>query len=211
MKSKLLFWAIGALTASGGTAQAETYTDPAAFLASLETTFTADFDDLGNRFYGGPGIGSGLGVLSSGGVTIITSSSYLFSQDNNQYGTGGFVSAQQFSPTSVRIEFNASTAFGFNYVSATPITVTVGNDTYNIAASPFPRLSYFGVTSLSGFGSAILSTPGSGLDLDNITFGIASLTASVPEPTTWAMMIGGIGMVGGAMRRRHVSAKVSFA
>jgi hypothetical protein len=33
----------------------------------------------------------------------------------------------------------------------------------------------------------------------------------VPEPTTWAMMIGGIGMVGGAMRRRRVSTKVSFA
>jgi hypothetical protein len=35
--------------------------------------------------------------------------------------------------------------------------------------------------------------------------------AAVPEPATWAMMIGGIGMVGGAMRRRRVSTKVSFA
>ncbi|MBM6577734.1 PEPxxWA-CTERM sorting domain-containing protein [Microvirga sp. SRT01] len=41
-----------------------------------------------------------------------------------------------------------------------------------------------------------------------LTDGVAGV---VPEPTTWAMMIGGIGMVGGAMRRRRVSTKVSFA
>ncbi|WP_156679990.1 PEPxxWA-CTERM sorting domain-containing protein [Sphingomonas profundi] len=29
------------------------------------------------------------------------------------------------------------------------------------------------------------------------------LTSAVPEPTTWAMMIGGFGFVGGAMRRRR--------
>ncbi|MBM6577743.1 PEP-CTERM sorting domain-containing protein [Microvirga sp. SRT01] len=34
---------------------------------------------------------------------------------------------------------------------------------------------------------------------------------AVPEPSTWAMMIVGFGMVGGAMRRRRVSTKVSFA
>ena len=33
----------------------------------------------------------------------------------------------------------------------------------------------------------------------------------VPEPTTWAMMIGGFGMIGGAMRRRRGSTKVRFA
>ena len=33
--------------------------------------------------------------------------------------------------------------------------------------------------------------------------------AAVPEPATWAMMLGGLGLVGGAMRRRKVS--VAFA
>ncbi|WP_380874704.1 hypothetical protein ACFB49_00770 [Sphingomonas sp. DBB INV C78] len=41
--------------------------------------------------------------------------------------------------------------------------------------------------------------------VDNIT-----LTA-VPEPASWAMMIAGFGMVGGAMRRRTVRASVRFA
>jgi len=35
------------------------------------------------------------------------------------------------------------------------------------------------------------------------------VAAAVPEPATWAMMLGGLGLVGGAMRRRKVS--VAFA
>jgi hypothetical protein len=38
-----------------------------------------------------------------------------------------------------------------------------------------------------------------------------SPAVAVPEPTSWAMMIGGFGIVGGAMRRRRVSTKVSLA
>ena len=34
---------------------------------------------------------------------------------------------------------------------------------------------------------------------------------AVPEPATWAMMLMGFGLVGGAMRRRKVSTSVSFA
>ncbi len=34
---------------------------------------------------------------------------------------------------------------------------------------------------------------------------------AVPEPSTWAMMIGGFGLVGAAMRRRRYNLKVSFA
>lgn len=33
---------------------------------------------------------------------------------------------------------------------------------------------------------------------------------AVPEPSTWAMMIGGFGLVGAAMRRRRYNLKVSF-
>lgn len=35
--------------------------------------------------------------------------------------------------------------------------------------------------------------------------------AAVPEPATWAMMIGGFGLVGGAMRRRRHTTRVTFA
>jgi hypothetical protein len=46
---------------------------------------------------------------------------------------------------------------------------------------------------------------------DKATFAGNFNVAAVPEPATWAMMVGGVGMVGGAMRRRRVSTKVSFA
>lgn len=47
-------------------------------------------------------------------------------------------------------------------------------------------------------------------ELDNIN--VTASAGTVPEPATWAMMIGGMGVVGGAARRRRsVSTKVSFA
>lgn len=45
--------------------------------------------------------------------------------------------------------------------------------------------------------------------VDNLTFGPAVTSGAVPEPATWAMMIAGFGLVGGAMRRRSI--KVAFA
>ena len=53
------------------------------------------------------------------------------------------------------------------------------------------------------------------INIHNTTFpggeirGQIGLAQGVPEPATWAMMIGGFGMMGGALRRRSV--KVSFA
>jgi len=42
-----------------------------------------------------------------------------------------------------------------------------------------------------------------------VLFGTQPATPVVPEPATWAMMIAGFGLVGGAMRRRSLS--VTFA
>lgn len=47
---------------------------------------------------------------------------------------------------------------------------------------------------------------------DNIGPVIDNLSISaVPEPATWAMMIGGFGLVGGAMRRRAARTSVTYA
>ena len=36
-------------------------------------------------------------------------------------------------------------------------------------------------------------------------------TAAVPEPATWAMMVGGLGVIGSAMRRHKAKTSVRYA
>lgn len=49
-----------------------------------------------------------------------------------------------------------------------------------------------------------------GLSRGNGSYGAQATFAPVPEPASWAMMIGGFAFVGGALRRRN-SARVAFA
>jgi len=46
---------------------------------------------------------------------------------------------------------------------------------------------------------------------DNVTFGSATPNGAVPEPATWAMMIGGFGAIGSMARYRRRNTKLSFA
>ena len=48
------------------------------------------------------------------------------------------------------------------------------------------------------------------IQLDNIVYDLDA-TGVIPEPATWAMMIGGIGAAGGALRRRKVRTSVTYA
>jgi hypothetical protein len=40
---------------------------------------------------------------------------------------------------------------------------------------------------------------------------VIDVRGAVPEPASWAMMVGGFGLIGGALRNRRRSATVSFA
>lgn len=44
----------------------------------------------------------------------------------------------------------------------------------------------------------------------SVTFS-AQLAGAVPEPATWGMMFGGVGMAGGALRRRKATASICYA
>lgn len=41
--------------------------------------------------------------------------------------------------------------------------------------------------------------------------GVRAVPSAVPEPATWALMLVGFGMVGGAARYRRRSAKITYA
>lgn len=57
--------------------------------------------------------------------------------------------------------------------------------------------------------SDLLSPYSGQLTLDVGGFGLPPVTGGVPEPASWALMLGGFGMVGGALRRR--SSTILFA
>ena len=120
---------------------------------------------------------------------------------------GHFVSSSDFNlPFS--ITFNGSTnAFSFENVSNSAGTAWAydasNNLLGNVNFSTFPGLYSFSGVAIS---KVVFSTA-SQFGVDNFTF---QVSGGVPEPASWALMLGGFGLVGGAMRSRRKAA-VTFA
>jgi hypothetical protein len=175
------------------------YSDPAQFAAASTNMTGIDFENLApsGRFsyYGDPG------TLAIGGVTFTTNSP-LFVQNNNAYGTGAFLSAQQSDPEIVNIVLPSGiTAVGSDYFSAYSTTVTLSSgQSFVIPGGTYPDLGFFGFTTDTAVSSIQLTVAGNGIDLDNFTFGQA-----VPEPTTIALLTTGMLVVAGGplLRRRR--------
>ncbi len=75
------------------------------------------------------------------------------------------------------------------------------------------NLLFWGITDTANTFTTV-SFAQSGSDrfgFDDLTVGdVKQVTGGVPEPTTWAMMIGGFGAIGGTMRYRRRKTSVSF-
>jgi hypothetical protein len=84
---------------------------------------------------------------------------------------------------------------------------------YNSSIVTAPRYGHIDVSLGDTFNQRglILQFGPTGLNtgIDNVRFSVGPDLAVVPEPATWAMMIIGFGLVGGAMRRRVT--KISYA
>lgn len=64
----------------------------------------------------------------------------------------------------------------------------------------FQRVTVDVYTLVKSPGLQLTATPGFGFVLDNVVL----TNASIPEPSSWALLIVGVGGVGGALRRRRV-------
>jgi len=65
-----------------------------------------------------------------------------------------------------------------------------------------PAGTYVGFEDLNGGGDR---------DYDDLAFIFTNVKSNVPEPAAWAMMLGGFGLVGSAMRRRRVTTTIATA
>ena len=166
---------------------------PAVNLSSNPATFTAAF---GNTFEV-LGTGAFTGVTGMTGVengTLLFSSTVgaTISQTVNNFfqfadGMGGNFS---FTPTSV-----TTRTFAVNPGVTSSISLFLLGNTSDATAGFDPTPTSLTLSLNSTGGSPFSSS-------ETLAIPPAGLTSAVPEPASWGMMIGGLGMVGGALRRR---------
>jgi hypothetical protein len=174
-------------------AQVTVYTDKAAFQAATSAV-EYDFSSVDDGLQGGS--------YTLGPVSFATTG--YFVRYDDAYGSpytpylGGYGSPLTIS--------SANSALGFDFGSYggdQTVNFTIGAFTGSFVA-PFPNNTTF-----IGFVGAgpLTITLSNNNELDTIRAYVG--TGAVPEPASWALMVGGFGMVGGAMRSRRKAA-VSF-
>ena len=121
---------------------------------------------------------------------------------------------------------NYNNFFSFTYsssvISYTITKTTVSQDSVfgDLSGAPGRKaVTILGYDPTSGRSYSFVSQLSGRFDVDELTpldFGFdhswagANAVADAPEPATWAMMVGGFGLVGGALRRR-ARTTVTFA
>ncbi len=187
-----------AATVVDGTVSSVATFNPTVSLTSNPSTYTANGGTFNISGTGGfSGISGTTGALKgtlsfsqSVGNTIAQSVSNFFTF-NDKAG-----STYSFSADSVRTDAfvnDSATKSGTLFVLG-----NVLNNSLGLTSTPASLTVQFNSTGNSAYSSALsLSVP--------------PIAGGVPEPATWAMMVIGVGAIGGAMRRRQkVSTRVSF-
>ncbi len=155
------------------------------------------FDFTGSGFFGGTLNGSG--TLTTDNVTFVNA-------------LNGY-SAQTI--TGITGTFNGSAITGL-------ASVTGSNNLFYLSGPFFVDGNGLGFTTASGVSANLfvtndtayrVNTQGAGLLTGLVTARVSpvAITAAVPEPATWAMMLIGFGGIGVAMRRRKTVAAPQFA
>lgn len=186
------------LAASPAAAAITTYEDfsGAAFAAAAGPTTVFDFNGTpdgsfdGTSYDVGPFTLTGDATNGFGGMEVIAGH-----VDANVCGAA--TCGASFGYT---IDFAAPiTAFAATFFGAatnSSLTFTVDGNSF---AGPIYNYSFFGFVSDTAFSRITISGENELHQFDDVRFASA---AAVPEPATWAMLLGGIGVTGGVLRRR---------
>jgi len=211
--ASLIAIACGATAAGAAT----TYSDRATFEAQLAGHFTDDYENPGYHFfqndaqmsavvgqttYTATGFGNVDLVPTDGG----TGHYYCAGCNGSfQLGFGGTTYSSGGGVYGVGFDLFANQ----NYDAL--VTFANGSSTvFTLPTSPFTALNAFwGVTSDLGIASIYLGHSGQAATdgntgIDNLEIG-AKAGGAVPEPAAWALMIGGFGLAGTALRRRRAA------
>lgn len=113
------------------------------------------------------------------------------------------------------LDFLGKSDGGFGTVTYDDATNTVGTWSAPgftidyLAVKSGPEFVLYKVTDNKWDTDGLTNKKGTRQALSHLTFFGTRSVAAVPEPATWAMMIGGFGMVGGSMRYRRRSKSTS--
>jgi hypothetical protein len=207
---KMVFTLLAATAAviSAPSATAATIVASSTGLTNPQTTI--NFDEVA--------LASGTSVtnqFASFGLTIDPSLSYT-PQTGFPNITGNTLG--NFSPSvsgPVTLKFASSlTAAGFNMVSNSStysFQALLGGvviESFQSAVGSSSASNFYGFTGSNFDAIRINNLSGDSYLIDNVQLGV---TSAVPEPATWAMMLLGLGFVGGSLRsRRRQRTAVSF-
>ncbi len=204
-----------------------------AAVITLDFEGIGDLTGVGNYYNGGDGINYGIG-FSDDTLALVDSDAGGSGNFANEPSADTVMFFLDSNTAILNYAAGFTTGFSFYYSSATAATVTIysGVDktgsvlgTINLAAQhtqncggdpngTFCNWTNIGTTFAGTARSIDFGGTANFTAYDNITFGSAVAgggTGAVPEPATWAMMIGGFGAIGGAMRNRRRKTTVSFA
>ncbi len=213
-------------------ALAATFAAPAsAAVVTLDFEGVGDFNSVGNYYNGGGGTNYGVS-FSEDTLALVDSDAGGSGNFANEPSANTIMFFTNSSNAILNYAAGFTTGFSFWYTSSTSASVTVwdgldgtGNllGTINLAAQNTQNCTGDPTGSFCNWTNAGVAFGGTAKSInfggtanqtgyDNITFGSDRATGgAVPEPATWAMMIGGFGMVGGAMRYRRRKTSISFA
>ena len=226
MRTKLLATLL-ACTVGTSAASAATYDSRAAFDAATSATTTISFAGavapgqsdfyLQNFEYDDV-------AFSSPDELFVNSNTYSTSFSGaNQLGSA-YLEWQGSEPELLTIKLpTAVTAAGFDFAdlvgTPAPYTISAGNVVATVTSGSSP--TFFGATSNVPFDELSVSVPFTSSSgtyfypaLDNLSYGaIGPAVSAAPEPSTWALVIAGIAMLGGMLRftRRRGSMASSAA